>query len=106
LRPIWQSFYALLVNGNTQWSMNRQTDIKTEEDIAPNFWKWMLVALCLVVLVALAVTGIFYYFRGKNENRQPPGVPQSMVWEEGIELSENVGEHSPEMAKALCVFAS
>ena len=86
--------------------MNRQTHIKTEEDIAPNFWKWILIVLCLVVLLALASVGIFYYFRGKKENRQPPGVPQSMVWQEGIELSENMGERSPEMSKTLWVFAS
>lgn len=77
----------LCLHGNTRWGMSRQTHIKTEQDVAPNFWKWMLIALCLVVLVALIVTGMFYYFRGKKENRQPSGIPQSMVLKEGTVLT-------------------
>ena len=53
--------------------------IKTEAQDAPNFWKWMLGALIAVVLIALALTAIFYFFRGRKENRAPSGVPQTTL---------------------------
>jgi len=52
---------------------------KTEEDVAPNFWKWMIVALCAAVVLALIATGIFYYARGSKEKKQPSGLPQTMM---------------------------
>ncbi|HSS95971.1 MAG TPA: hypothetical protein VLK33_03015, partial [Terriglobales bacterium] len=51
----------------------------TEQDVAPNFWKWMLLALCAVVILALAATGVFYFSRGRKEKNQPPGTPQTRL---------------------------
>jgi hypothetical protein len=52
---------------------------KTEAQEAPNFWKWVLGALIAVVLIAFALTAIFYFFRGRKENRPPSGVPQTRL---------------------------
>ena len=59
--------------------MANETGHKTEQDVAPNFWKWMVVALCAVIVLALIGAAIFYYGRGRKENRQPPGVPQTLL---------------------------
>jgi anti-sigma-K factor RskA len=61
-------------------NMTNASGHKTEEDIAPNFWKWMIIALCALVVLALISAGVFYYARGRKENRQPPGVPQTFLF--------------------------
>jgi hypothetical protein len=86
--------------------MDQRPNMKTVQDTAPNSWKWVLIIFCVMVLVALTATGIFYYFRGRQENRQPPGVPQSMVWREGIKLSVNVGEFWSQVPTTFRSFAS
>jgi hypothetical protein len=56
------------------------TGHRTEEDIAPNFWKWMIVAVCVLGVLALVSAAIFYYTRGRKENRPPSGVPQTLLF--------------------------
>ena len=58
-------------------AMDQHTGVNTEEDIAPNFWKWVLIVLCGFVLVAIVAALLFYFFRGRKENHQPPGIPQT-----------------------------
>jgi len=58
-------------------ALENKTNFKTEEEVMPGFWKWFLIGLCLFVVIALAATGLFYYFRGGKEQQQPRGVPRT-----------------------------
>jgi len=60
-------------------ALENKTNFKTEEEEMPGFWKWFLIVLCLFVVIALAATGLFYYFRGGKEHQQPRGVPRSRL---------------------------
>jgi hypothetical protein len=41
---------------------------KTEREMAPNAWLWVLIALLGIVLVAATIAGLWHFFRDRKGN--------------------------------------